>query len=82
MLKYLLILDIDLTKPFPNLLTFYKFNEFQIRISRLDQILFIPRLYGPRLYGKRHALNGKSDSTPRIHTNFNEFLQVLVCVQK
>ena len=52
-------INIDLIKTFPNLLTLYvsyKFNEFRCRISNFEDILFL----------KRHALNGKSDSTPTI----------------
>ena len=59
---------IDLIKTFH----FYKFNEFQCRISKFDEILFTPRLYniGVTLHhiytlGKIHALNGRSNSTPR-----------------
>ena len=50
---------------------YYKFNEFQCRISNFDGILFTPRLYkiGEFLHsGKSHAQDARIDSTPSILT--------------
>ena len=64
---------IDLIKNFSKSVDvlFLKIDEFQCRISNVDDILFAPRFYDKGAFlqhGKSHALNVRSDSTPRMLT--------------
>ena len=51
-------------------LLFNKLNEIECRIYNFDEILFIPKVIENRFFTPRksHALNGRSDATPRILT--------------
>ena len=69
-LRFLVKINIDFIKTFPNQLTFFshKINEFQCRISNFDEMLFTPRIYKVGVFLHR----GK-----KLYTIMAEVIQLL-----